>query len=97
MTQSFTTDLWIWDARKSDSWTFVTVPLELSEELREQVIPGSGFGSIRVEVTLGSTTWRTSAFPDKESGCFVVPIKAAVRKAESVVAGDDVRITLRAV
>lgn len=97
MTQSFTTELWIWDARKSDSWTFVTVPLELSEELREQVIPGSGFGSIRVEVTLGSTTWRTSAFPDKKSGCFVVPIKAAVRKAESVVAGDDVRITLRAV
>lgn len=94
---SFTTTLWIWDARKSDSWTFATVPPEHSDDLSARSGPRAGFGSLPVEVTIGGSTWRTSVFPDKDSGCFVLPIKAAVRKAESVGAGDDVAITLRPV
>ncbi len=96
-TYSFTTPLWIWDARKSDSWTFATVPPEPSDDLGARSGPRAGFGSVPVEVTIGGSTWRTSVFPDKDSGCFVLPIKAAVRKAESVSAGDEVTITLRAV
>lgn len=96
-TYSFTTTLWIWDARKSDSWTFATVPPEHSDDLSARSGPRAGFGSLPVEVTIGGSTWRTSVFPDKDSGCFVLPIKAAVRKAESVSAGDEVTITLRAV
>jgi hypothetical protein len=48
MSHAFTAELWIWEARKSDSWTFITVPQDFSDELRAQPIPGSGFGSIRV-------------------------------------------------
>lgn len=91
---SFEAQLWIWDARKSDSWTFATVPPEDSDDLRAGAAP-RGFGSIPVEVTIGLSTWRTSVFPDAESGCFVLPIKAAVRQAESVAAGDTVSISLR--
>jgi hypothetical protein len=91
---AFTAELWIWDARKSDSWTFVTVPAECSDELRETAGPPNGFGSIRVEVRVGSSTWRTSVFPDKESGCYVLPVKAAVRRAEGLVAGDSAEVAL---
>lgn len=92
----FTAELWMWDARKSDSWTFISVPPEESDELRERAAPGPGFGSIPVEVTIGSTTWCTSVFPDKKSGVFVLPVKAAVRKAESIEAGHQAAIALRA-
>lgn len=95
MTYSFTALLWVWDVRKSDSWTFVTVPPEHSDDLRARTDPRGGFGSIPVEVTIGGSTWRTSVFPDKESGCFVLPIKVAVRRAEGICAGDEADIRLR--
>lgn len=94
MAYEFTAELWIWDVRKSDSWTFATVPPDHSDDLRARSDPRGGFGSIPVEVTIGGSTWRTSVFPDKESGCFVLPVKAAVRRTEGITAGDDVRISL---
>jgi hypothetical protein len=96
MLHTFTTELWIWDARKSDSWTFATLPPELSDDLHERMGPRRGFGSIPVEVTTGRSTWRTSVFPDKELGCYVLPIKSAIRKAEAISAGDEVAISLHA-
>lgn len=94
MVYVFTAELWIWDARKSDSWTFATVPPEHSDDLLARAGPRRGFGSIPVEVTIGTSTWRTSVFPDKQSGCFVLPIKAAVRRSEAIAAGDSINITL---
>ena len=49
---------------------------------------------MRVEVTIGSSTWRTSVFPDKARG-YVLPVKKQVRRAESLDVGDSTRLTLR--
>ncbi|MGO1341196.1 MAG: DUF1905 domain-containing protein [Cellulosimicrobium funkei] len=43
-------------------------------------------------MTLGAQRWSTSVFPDAQRKTFVVPIKAAVRRAEGVDVGDRVRI-----
>ncbi len=95
----FDAELWLWDARPSDSWTFVSLPDEASAEIREVAgaIP-RGFGSVRVTVTIGASTWKTSIFPDAKSGVYVLPLKKAVRKAEGVEAGDTatVRVELDA-
>ena len=53
-----------------------------------------GFGSARVEVVIGGTRWKTSVFPHKESGGWILPVKAAVRKAEELVEGDQVTVTV---
>lgn len=53
-----------------------------------------GFGSARVEVEIGDTRWKTSVFPHKESGGWILPIKAAVRKAEELAEGDAVTVTV---
>jgi hypothetical protein len=95
---SFTASLWLWDARRSDTWTFVTLPAEVSEELAllaQAAGPPRGFGSIKVEVRIGGTTWRTSVFPDASSGSFVLPVKRSVRQANGVEAGDHVTVRLR--
>lgn len=56
--------------------------------------PPAGFGSVKVEVTLGESRWSTSVFPDAERKTFVLPVKAAVRRREGVDVGDTVRIAV---
>jgi hypothetical protein len=95
---AFDAELWIWDARRVDSWTFVSLPVEASEEIRDVAGgPRRGFGALRVRVTVGGSTWKTSIFPDSARGCYVLPIKRAVRKAETLDAGDVVTVTVELV
>ena len=42
-------------------------------------------------------TWRTSVFRDSESGCFVLPMKRAVREANAVGPGDEIEVALEVV
>jgi Domain of unknown function (DUF1905) len=91
----FDAELWIWDARRADSWTFVSLPADASEEIRDLMGgPRRGFGSLRVRVTLGSTTWTTSIFPGSRSSSYVLPIKRPVRTAEALEVGDIATVTV---
>lgn len=78
----FQAEPWIWDARRADTWTFVSLRTEASEEIRD-LAGGArrGFGSLRVRVTVGRSIWKTSIFPDRVRGSYVLPIKRAVRTA----------------
>lgn len=90
----FDAELWIWDARRADTWTFVSLPVEASEEIRD--LAGGrrrGFGSVRVRVTVGGSTWTTSIFPDSTRG-YVLPVKRAVRMAEALDVGDVAHVTV---
>ena len=49
-----------------------------------------GFGSVRIAVTVGITSWKTSIFPDSKTGTYLLPVKEAVRAAEELETGDDV-------
>jgi hypothetical protein len=89
----FTADVFLWgDGR----WHFVELPLEAAEDVRDQVTgPPRGFGSVRVEAAIGTSTWTTSVFPQKESGSFVLPVKKPVRVTEHIEDGDEVEVELR--
>ena len=95
---TFTAELWRWTARKesadSGAWCFVTLPLDLADDVRERAGEPRGFGSVRVRVRVGTTTWDTSVFPDADSGSFVLPVKKAVRTAAGVTEGDLLTVTL---
>jgi hypothetical protein len=99
-TFTFTVPLWRWSGREGTSepgsWCFVTLPRDVSDEIRELAAgPPRGFGSVRVAVETGSSRWDTSVFPDAGTGCFVLPVKKAVRDAEGLEEGDDVTVSLR--
>ena len=92
---TFDAELWIWDPGRADSWTFVSLPTEVSAEIRELVGPTQpGFGSVRVRVTVGNATWMTSVFPDITRDSYSLPIKKAVRRAEALEAGDVTSVTV---
>ncbi|MFF2633817.1 DUF1905 domain-containing protein [Microbacterium sp. NPDC058021] len=83
-----------WAARP-EAWLFADVPEELSEDISELTAPfARGFGSVRVEATVGETTWRTSIFPSS-SGRYWLPLKRAVREAEGLVEDGPVTARLR--
>jgi hypothetical protein len=95
---TFDAELWLWEARRTDSWTFVRVPAELSEDIRELAgAPRRGFGSVRVRAAVGGSRWSTSIFPDGGSGCYVMPVKAKVRKDEGLSEGDTTSVTIELV
>ena len=107
MTETFTTttNLWIWTTDKAPAaWHFVTIDGDVAEAIADAALmerlerTGSprqrGFGSIKVLATIGETGWATSIFPSKDSGGYLLPVKASVRKAEGIVAGDEVTVSL---
>ncbi|MEU7871463.1 DUF1905 domain-containing protein [Dactylosporangium sp. NPDC049140] len=97
MIVEFEAELWEWDARPGESWVFVSLPPEPSEEIRE-LTTGTrrGFGSVRVRAQIGTTAWRTSIFPGSD-GAYVLPLKKAVRTARRLSIGDRATVTIELV
>ncbi len=104
MTESYTitSKLWLWTTEKAPaSWHFITIEGDVAEALNATAImrrmetgKKRGWGLLKVTATIGETTWQTSIFPDKAIKGWMLPVKAAVRKAEGIVAGDSVTVTL---
>ena len=89
----FTAPLWKWDGNAA--WHFITLPFEVTDEI-DEITTGKqgGFGSVKVNVTIGRTTWSTSVFPDSKRKSFVLPVKAPVRKAEGLAEGREATVRL---
>ena len=80
--------VWRW---KSGSWHFANLSLKQSAEIRRRFgATARGWGSIRVRIRIGETKWNTSLFPSNENKTYLFAIKADVRKAEDIDAGDRI-------
>jgi hypothetical protein len=90
----FEAELYEWDAKQDASWVFVTLPFDLSEDVRDMELPRRGFGSVKVRVRVGASEWRTSIFPDSKSGSFVLPVKKDVRNRENLDIGERARFEI---
>lgn len=91
-----TEKVWIYPGDFAN-WHFVTLTKKVGQEIKETYGKNvRGFGSLPVEVTIGQATWKTSIFPDKRAGSYLLPLKAQVRKKEDIEAGETVafQITL---
>lgn len=90
---TFRAPLWLW--KEGATWHFISVPEEPSAAIKSFAPEAKrGFGSVRVKVQIGTSEWRTSVFPSKETGGYVLPIKKAVRTAEGLGVNDIADVTL---
>ena len=86
--------MWIWRSEAAGRWYFVTVPEEHSAEIKAHAFESPrGFGSVKVEAGIGGVSWRTSVFP-LNSGGYLLPLKAEVRRKAQIGAGDEVEVRL---
>ncbi|WP_296632959.1 DUF1905 domain-containing protein [Rhodoluna sp.] len=96
MIYEFESLIYLW--KSESAWHFLKLNQQDSDEIKEITAPlRRGFGSVRVDVTIGKTSWRTSIFPDSSVGAYILPVKAAVRKAEALSAGSKVTVHLETV
>jgi Domain of unknown function (DUF1905) len=96
-TVEFSAECWLYNGKAA--WHFVTLPPEAAAEVRyfSQAATGGkriGWGAVRLSVQIGSSQWDTSVFPDSKTGGYLLPIKAAVRKAEGIQKGSQVLVRL---
>jgi hypothetical protein len=88
-------DAKVWVYPGEAAWYFVTLPKDVAREIDfEHGHHKAGFGSLRVQVIIGQTTWQTSIFTDTKSSSYMLPLKATVRKAEGIEAGSKVSVKL---
>ena len=103
-THTVTTELWLWMTDKAPaSWHFLSIKGDIGDEIKAQAVMARlemglarkrGWGSVKVEATIGHTVWQTSIFPGNGDDTYLLPVKAAVRKAEGLVLGDQVTVRL---
>jgi hypothetical protein len=91
---TMTEKIWLYPGDMA-AWHFVTLTKKIGQEIKETYGKSArGFGSLPVEVTIEKTTWKTSIFPDKRAGSYLLPIKAQVRKKEDIEAGELVKFSI---
>lgn len=90
--------VWLWQGNDGKptkaSWYFLTIDGAAAQAIRANATNAAAWGSVYIEATIGGTTWRTSLFPSKQAGGWLLPLKAAVRKAEKIVEGSVVEAVL---
>jgi Domain of unknown function (DUF1905) len=85
-------DATIWRWPGTMGWHFISLEKTLSEVLRKKGrVYGSGF--IKIQATIGTTSWNTALFPHTQSQTYLLAIKKSVRKKENLFEGD--RVTVR--
>ena len=92
--------LWRWTTPSAPgAWHFVTIDGAAGEALSATALMRrlekslGGFGSLKVTARIGDSSFATSVFPSKEQG-WLLPVKAAVRKAEGLADGDMIELSL---
>ena len=86
----------LWRHEGADGWHFVTVPADVSDEIRA-LAEGRHrpFGSLRVAARIGSVEWKTSLFSDTKRDAYLLPVKADVRRRAGVDDGDVLDLDVR--
>lgn len=93
--KTFSIETVIWRYSGKGGWHFVTLGKPLSDKINAATRSRkAAWGSVRVTVTVGQTTWQTSLFPSSEHDSYLLPIKAAVRKKENLTVDDLVRLSI---
>jgi hypothetical protein len=79
--------------RGPSPYYFVAVPDGESAEIHAvAALVTYGWGVIPVLAEIGHTSWTTSLFP--KDGGYVVPVRASVRKDETLELGEKVHVSL---
>jgi hypothetical protein len=92
VTLTFEAEIWLTPGE--GGWHFATLPHDVADEVRARRAASAPFNTVPVTVTIGSSSWNTSLFADRKSDSYLLPIKAEVRRRESLGAGDRTTIAV---
>lgn len=74
-------------------FVFAPLPVEFTDEIKDAARDLMYWGQIPVIATIGGTEFDTAMWP--KAGRFLLPVKAAVQRAERIDVGDSVTALVR--
>lgn len=85
----------VWRSKGPGGWYFVTLPKLVSDQIKEtHRVSEEGWGRLKTTATLERTKWQTALWYDSKSCGYILPIKAQIRKKESVLEGTMVKVVI---
>ena len=94
ITYQFTATIWKHD--DVGGWYFVSLPTELSAEIRTSLKwQEEGWGRMKAIAVIRDTLWETAIWFDNKRNTYLLPLKAAIRRAESLEINDSVELTIK--
>ena len=74
-----------WQYSTSGGWYFVTLPIEISTEIRENLKwQEEGWGRLKAIAKIGNTEWQTAIWFDTKMNSYLLPLKSEIRKKENI-------------
>ena len=71
----------------------MALPADLSAEIRQAFgTEEEGWGRLKATARIGGSEWRTAIWYDTKHQAYLLPLKAAIRKAEGIMVGKGVRV-----
>lgn len=75
----------LWKYQGKAAWYFFTIPYEESVQIKfHNAFGRRGWGAVKCLVRLGKSEWKTSVFPESKSGCYILPVKAEIRRVNNI-------------
>lgn len=90
----FSATIWQYSS-PSGGWYFVSLPVGVSDEIRTNLKwQEEGWGRLKATARVNKTEWETAIWFDTKHGTYLLPLKAAIRKAENLKDGDEVNVVI---
>jgi hypothetical protein len=85
----------VWQYAGPAAWYFVTLPGSLSAEIRTNLgWQEEGWGRLKAQAKIGNSQWETAIWFDRKRNAYLMPIKAEIRKKESLAAGNEIGVSI---
>jgi hypothetical protein len=85
----------IWKYSGKGAWYFVTIPEELSREIRDTAQwQEEGWGRLKTIAKIKDVEWETSIWFDKKANAYLLPLKADIRKQLKLEDGMKIEVML---
>lgn len=87
----FSAEIW----RHPTGWQFVSLPKNTSKEIRENLQwQEEGWGRLKATAQIGATKWETAIWFASQTGHYLLPLKAEIRKKEKLEIHRKVAVTV---
>lgn len=85
----------VWQHPSPGGWYFVSLPIEFSEEIRQNMKwQEEGWGRMKTKSKIRETSWHTAIWYDTKLGTYILPLKVDIRKKEKIKIGDIFEIEI---
>lgn len=84
-----------WQHASPGGWYFVSLPKDMAKEIRGLLqSEEEGWGRLKATASIGKSEWKTAIWFDTKADTYLLPLKAEIRKKESIESGTAITVAI---